>query len=172
MIETKPPFLLCVVAMLAVGVHSHSAEERYLHVVLPILVTVVANVIAVATPSVAARYLAIMLLPGSIFSSAIVQLSWISGSLSQPTRKRAVVVAFINCVANTANAWSQYMYYSSPRFIAAFLVNLGAAVLVVLSATVTFFYLKAQNRKIALDLDCGNTGPTAAQLAGGFRYML
>lgn len=46
-----------------------------------------------------------MLLPASFYSSAIVQLSWISGSLSQPAVKRAVAIALINCICNTPNIW-------------------------------------------------------------------
>lgn len=69
------------------------------------MVTVVANIIAVSTLNIGARYFAMMLLPASFYSSAIVQLSWISGSLSQPAVKRAVAIAMINCICNTPNIW-------------------------------------------------------------------
>lgn len=79
-------------------------QERFLHVALPLCVTVIANIIAVSTLSTAGRYFAMMLLPSSFYGSAIVQLSWISGSMSQPAVKRAACIALINCICNTPNS--------------------------------------------------------------------
>lgn len=45
-----------------------------------------------------------MLMPGSCYSAAIVILSWITGTLSQPAVKRASAIALINAVCNTPNS--------------------------------------------------------------------
>lgn len=132
----------------------------------------IANIIAVSTLNIAARYVAMMLMPMSFYSSAIVQLSWISGSLSQPAVKRAASIALINCICNTPNIWTSYTYYDSPRYVAAFAVNLGAAVIAIGIATATFFYLRRQNLKMEQGRSLGKSGPTAVQLAAGFRYVL
>lgn len=132
-----------------------------------------------------------MLMPASFYSSAIVQLSWISGSLSQPSVKRAASIALINCICNTPNSesfavcrieyqkkltplsvWTAYTYYDAPRYVAAFAVNLGAAVIAIGIATSTFLYLRRQNRKLDQGLSLGKNGPTAVQQASGFRYIL
>jgi hypothetical protein len=47
---------------------------------------------------------AMMLMPGSFYASSIVILSWITGSLSQPSVKRASAIALINAVCNTPNS--------------------------------------------------------------------
>lgn len=52
---TAPPFILCVFCMLINGFHSDRKQERYLHIVLPLAITVLANVIAVSTLNIAAR---------------------------------------------------------------------------------------------------------------------
>ncbi|KAK3718116.1 hypothetical protein LTR37_005231 [Vermiconidia calcicola] len=169
---TAPPFLLCVLCMLANGFHSDKKQERFLHIALPLTVTVLANIIAVATLNVGARYLAMMLMPASFYSSAIVQLSWISGSLSQPSVKRAVSIALINCICNTPNIWTAYTYYDEPRYVAAFAVNLGAAVIAIGMPTTTFLYLRRQNAKLDRGGSLGKSGPTAIQQASGFRYIL
>jgi len=44
-----------------------------------------------------------MLMPGSFYSAAIVVLSWITGTLSQPSIKRASAIAMINAICNTPN---------------------------------------------------------------------
>ncbi len=52
---TAPPFILCVICMLINGYHSDKKQERYLHIVCPLVVTLVANIIAVSSLSVPAR---------------------------------------------------------------------------------------------------------------------
>ncbi|KXT06944.1 hypothetical protein AC578_7103 [Pseudocercospora eumusae] len=169
---TAPPFCFCVICMLINGFWSDKRKNRYLHIAIPLCVTVVANIIAVSTLSVAGRYFAMMLMPASFYSSSIVQLSWISGSLSQPAVKRAASIALINCICNTPNIWTAYLYYDSPRYVAAFGVNLGAAVVAIGFATLTFVYLRRENAKMDQGKALGRSGPTERQQAAGFRYML
>ncbi|KAI7287239.1 putative MFS transporter [Hortaea werneckii] len=169
---TAPPFVLCVICMLINGYHSDKTQERFLHIACPLIITVIANIIAVSTLNISARYVAMMLLPASFYSSAIVQLSWISGSLSQPAVKRACAIALINCICNTPNIWTSYKYYDSPRYVAAFAVNLGAAVIAIGMATWTFYYLRRQNAMMDLGRALGKSGPTPTQQAAGFRYLL
>jgi NADH:ubiquinone oxidoreductase subunit K len=68
--------------------------------------------------------------------------------------------------------WTAYLYYDSPRYVAAFAVNLGAAVVAIGMATATFLYLRKQNLKLEQGLDVGRSGPTLRQREKGFRYML
>ncbi|KXH54183.1 TNA1 is necessary for nicotinic acid import into the cell [Colletotrichum salicis] len=112
---TAPPFLLCVITMLLNGFHSDRKQERFLHIVIPLCITLVANIIAVSTTTTAARYVAMMLLPGSFYAAAVVVLSWITGSLAQPSVKRASAIALINAMCNTPNIWGSYLYYGAPR---------------------------------------------------------
>lgn len=169
---TAPPFILCVICMLINGFHSDRTQERYLHIVVPLAITVVANIIAVSTLNIAARYVAMMLMPASFYSASIVVLSWITGSLNQPAVKRAAAIAAINAVSNTPNIWTSYLYRSAPRYIVAFGVNLAAAVLAILVATAIRFYLRRQNVKMDRGEDVGKSGPTEAQRVAGFRYTL
>lgn len=169
---TAPPFVLCVICMLINGFHSDRTQERYLHIVCPLAITVVANIIAVSTLNIAARYVAMMLMPASFYSASIVVLSWITSSLNQPTVKRAAAIAAINAVSNTPNIWTSYLYRSPPRYVVAFGVNLAAAVLAILIATVIRTYLRRENVKLDRGQDVGKSGPTEAQKMAGFRYTL
>ncbi|CAG8181560.1 unnamed protein product [Penicillium salamii] len=147
-------------------------QERYWHIVCPMAICMVANIIAVATLNTAARYVAMMLMPGSFYSAAVVVLSWVTGSLSQPSIKRASAIALINAICNTPNVWASYLYYSSPRYLAAFLVNLASSVLAIILATLTRMYLQRQNDKLDRGLYISGKGPTPAQVAAGFRYVI
>ncbi|KAL1953774.1 hypothetical protein VTO42DRAFT_2271 [Malbranchea cinnamomea] len=169
---TAPPFILCVICMLINGFHSDRTQERFYHIAGPLVITLVANIIAVSTVNIAARYVAIMLLPASFYSSAIVILSWITGSLNQPAIKRAAAIAFINTLCNTPNIWGSYLYYAPPRFLTAFLVNMAASALAIAFAVGTRIYLARQNAKLDQGKPPGKNGPTAVQIASGFRYIL
>ncbi|KAE8150843.1 major facilitator superfamily domain-containing protein [Aspergillus avenaceus] len=169
---TAPPYLLSVIAMIINGFHSDKKQERYLHILCPMIVCLVANIIAVSTLNTAARYVAMMLMPGSFYSASTILLSWVAGSISQPSIKRASAIALINAVCNTPNIWASYLYFSEPRHLAAFLVNLAAAALTIALATITRMYLGRQNHKLDQGMDTGRNGPTGAQKAAGFRYTL
>ncbi|KAF7631240.1 putative pantothenate transporter [Aspergillus flavus] len=169
---TAPPYVLSVVAMIINGFHSDKKQERYLHILCPMIVCLVANVIAVSTLNTAARYVAMMLMPGSFYSASTILLSWVAGSISQPSIKRASAIALINAICNTPNVWASYLYFSKPRYLVAFLVNLAAAALTIALATVTRMYLRRQNQRLDSGMDTGRSGPTAAQKSSGFRYTL
>lgn len=79
----------------------------------------------------------------------------------------------ISSLADLLSAvWASYLYYSEPRYLAAFLVNLAASVLAIILATGTRIYLTRQNSKLERGIDTGRNGPTPAQIAVGFRYMI
>ncbi|KAJ3533060.1 hypothetical protein NM208_g8155 [Fusarium decemcellulare] len=169
---TAPPFILCCLTMLVNGFHSDHKQERYFHIVCPLVVTLIANIIAVSTLNVGARYTAMMLMPASFYAGSTVLLSWITGTLNQPVAKRASAIALIISVCNTPNVWTPYLYNGAPRYLAAFAVNLAAAAGVIAIATVVRIYLKKQNWKLENGQDTGKSGPTEAQQSNGFRYML
>jgi hypothetical protein len=146
-------------------------QERYYHIAIPLLITVLANIIAVSTLNTAARYIAMMLLPASFYSSAVIILSWISGSLNQPKAKRAAAISLINAICNTPNIYGSYLFIGAPRYLLAFLVFLAASVGAIVMATVTRMYLMRQNRKLDSGVQVKN-GPTYAQIQSGFRYMI
>ncbi|KAH8887606.1 MFS general substrate transporter [Thozetella sp. PMI_491] len=169
---TAPPFLLCVFCMLINGFHSDRQQERFWHIVGPLSITLAANIIAVASVNTAARYVAMMLLPASFYSAAVVILSWITGSLSQPAKKRAAAIALINSMCNTPNIWGSYLYYAPPQYLTAFIVCIAATALAISFAVATRIYLRRQNAKMDRGQSTGKHGPTEEQIAGGFRYIL
>ena len=90
---TAPPYVLCCVAIIINGWHSDKTRDRAYHIMGPFVITIVANIIALSTTSIAPRYVAMMLLPASFYSASIVILSWIGSSITGPHAKRAVAYA-------------------------------------------------------------------------------
>ncbi|ORY30756.1 putative nicotinamide mononucleotide permease [Naematelia encephala] len=173
LVISAPPYLLCCVFMIINGWHSDKKQERTLHIIIPFCVTIIGNVIALSTTNVAARYFAMCILPPSFYGAFVIVISWISSSMTGPHIKRAIVFALINCLCNTPNIWTSYLYGNNgPRYIAAFSVDLAAAVGCVLFAAGTHLYLRRQNAKLDRGESLGQSGPTQIQIEGGFRYQL
>ncbi|KAL4866135.1 hypothetical protein BDV12DRAFT_199456 [Aspergillus spectabilis] len=152
-------------------------QERYWHIAYLMVICLAANIIVVATLNTAARfkltdYVVMVLMPGSFYAAATVVLSWVGGSLSQPTIERASAIALINAVRNTSNVWCSYFYGSSRRYLIAFLLNFPASALAILAATAPRRYLTKEKHKLEMGIDTGRNGPIVAQQAARFSYTL
>ncbi|WVR00120.1 hypothetical protein IAU59_007262 [Kwoniella sp. CBS 9459] len=169
---TAPPYILCCFAILLNGWHSDKKNERALHIAGPFVFTVIANIIAVTTTKIAPRYVAMCMLPASFYAPSIIILSWISSSMTGPAVKRACAYALINSLCNTPNIWTSYLYFDKPRYVAAFGVDLAAAVGAILFAGATWYYLRKQNQRLERGEDTGKHGPSALQIQEGFRFQL
>lgn len=139
---TAPPYVLAVLVTYANALHADKTGERYLHIVLPLCVSVAAFILAVTTTSLAPRYVAMMLMVStlpqdfhllirrsasswrpstrliavqvpSVYSGYVVALAWISNTMPRPPAKRAAGLAFINAVSNTSSIYASYMYPDS-----------------------------------------------------------
>lgn len=69
---------------------------------LPLFVGVAVFIIAVATTSIAARYVSMMLMVPGVYTGYVVALGWISNPLPRPPAKRAAALALINAVSNAS----------------------------------------------------------------------
>ncbi|RQM05622.1 hypothetical protein DH86_00001654 [Scytalidium sp. 3C] len=110
---TAPPYVLAVIVVFLNALHADRTGERFLHIVIPLCVAVFAFILAAATTSTAPRYVAMMLMPPSVYAGYVVALTWISNTLPRPPAKRAAGLAFINAVSNTSSIYASYMYPSS-----------------------------------------------------------
>ena len=94
---SAPPYIVAMFVLYFNGLHADKKGERTWHIVTPFMVSVIANIIALSTTKTAPRYVAMVLLPSSIYSSNILDFSWISANMTGSHNKRAVVFAFVNC---------------------------------------------------------------------------
>jgi hypothetical protein len=154
------------------GWSSDRTQNRSYHIAIPMCFTLVGNIIAVSTTATAPRYLAMCMLPVGFYCASTIVLSWIGANITGPSSKRAIVYALVNAFAQTPNIWSSYLYYSPPRFVPAFIVDLIASALAIAMAFVTRWYFKRENRKMDQGVDTGSHGPSEVQLRAGFRYQL
>ncbi|WYZ41473.1 hypothetical protein EsH8_V_000368 [Colletotrichum jinshuiense] len=147
---TCPPYVLCVITTCLNAWHADRTGERYLHIVLPLCVAMVAFILGAATHAVAPRYVSMMLMVPGIYTGYTTALAWISNTLPRPPAKRAAALAFINAVSNCSSIYASYLYpkKAGPQYTAAFIHNCVACFVAICAATVLRFVLVRLNRRL------------------------
>ena len=147
---TTPPYLIGAAMLLINAWHADKTGERYLHIVLPPLLALVSFIIAVTTSTFGARYTAMCLMIGGIYSGYVVALGYISNTLPRPASKRAAALALINCLSNVCQIYVPFLYpkNAGPKYTVAFCVDMGMSCMTIVFATVLRFVLKRLNQQL------------------------
>ncbi|KAH8432305.1 uncharacterized protein LDX57_009944 [Aspergillus melleus] len=147
---TTPPYLIGAVIMLANAWHADKTGERYFHIVISPVIALVSFILAVATTSFAARYVAMCLMVGGIYAGYVVALGYISNVLPRPASKRAAALALINCLSNVCQVYAPYLYpdEDNPRYLKAFVHNMAMSVMTILFGTILRIALVRLNKRL------------------------
>ena len=170
---TAPPYLLACIVCAAVAWNSGRTEERYWHTVIPIACALVGFVISSATTGIGPRYFGTMLMLPGVYTGFNMSMVWTANTIFRPAAKRAAALAFNNALATICSIYGSYLYpnNAAPRFVLAFSVNAGMALVAIVAATVLHFYLKKENKKLdekeRAELAQGIRTP-----GQGFRYLV
>jgi MFS family permease len=109
LLMSAPPWAFACLISLANAWHADKTQERFWHIVGPIIGGVVGFVISMSTENTAARYVALFL-QASSYAGFIVFYSWISSSFPRPPAKRAVAIAMINAFSQLGNICGSYVW--------------------------------------------------------------
>ncbi|CRG85121.1 putative transporter C11D3,18C [Talaromyces islandicus] len=180
---TTPPYLIGTIIVLINAWHADRTGERYLHMCIPPIVAIVSFILAMAGNNFAARYVAMCIMLGGIYSSYVVALGYISNILPRPAAKRAAALAFINCLSNVCQIYTPYLYPDSaaPRYITAFSVNIGMCSMTIIFSTILRVYLGRLNKQLdqeegtdlAVDAHANEEhGLPGLAVRQGFRFLL
>ncbi|KAG7192181.1 uncharacterized protein KQ657_001895 [Scheffersomyces spartinae] len=172
---TAPPYGIAVVATFIWARHADKTGERYFHVVIPLLLSMVSFIIAVATLSTAGRYFAMCMMVPSMYCAFTVILTWMSNCVPRPPLKRAISLSLMNCLANSTSIWNAYLYPSNdaPRYLKAFCCNIGFLAVSIILATILRIRISRLNKRIAQGTmnwwrELGNDG---SHISPDFRYL-
>lgn len=173
---TAPPYVLAVIAIYANAAHADRTGERFWHIAGPLSIAIIAYIIAATTLNIAARYVAMMLMVGSVYSAFVVELSWISNTMPRPPAKRAAALAFINAVSNCSSIYASYLYpkTAAPRYTVAMIVNCVMAVIAICAAVVLRFMLVRLNKKLdkGIFVEGAINGLPGEAARNGFRFKI
>ncbi|KAF1958251.1 MFS general substrate transporter [Byssothecium circinans] len=109
LLMSAPPWAFSCVVSLINAWHADRTQERFWHIVGPIIGGLVGFIISMCTENVAARYVALFL-QASAYAGFIVFYSWISSSFPRPPAKRAVAIAMINAFSQLGNIAGSYVW--------------------------------------------------------------
>ncbi|KAL4891189.1 major facilitator superfamily domain-containing protein [Aspergillus ambiguus] len=109
LLMSAPPWVFSCLFSLVVAWSSDRYQEKFWHIVGPVIVGLVGFIISMATLNVAARYVALFLQAAS-YAGFIVFYSWISSTFPRPPAKRAVAIAMINAFSQLGNVAGSYVW--------------------------------------------------------------
>ncbi|GLI80746.1 hypothetical protein PoHVEF18_009103 [Penicillium ochrochloron] len=125
---TAPPYAFAFICSLALSFHAAKKQERGFHIAVPLLFSLIGNVLAMFVPSTGG-----------------------SSSLPRPKAKRASALAIVNLMgAGVAHFYTSYMFPDSqkPRYYAGGGVMSGACLVCAVTALGIKWHLKRQNAEI------------------------
>lgn len=112
LLMSAPPWAFSCIVSLINAWHADRTQERFWHIVGPIIGGIVGFIISMCTLNTAARYVALFL-QASAYAGFICFYSWISSSFPRPPAKRAVAIAMINAFSQLGNIAGSYVWNMS-----------------------------------------------------------
>lgn len=177
LVLTVPPYMISVVSTYLWARHADKTGERFLHVTVPLLISLASFIISAATLNTGARYFAMCIMIPSLYCSFTIILTWMSNSMPRPPVKRAIAIALMNCLSNSTSIWNAYLYPSSdaPQYLVAFICNCVFIAIAAVFALLTRMRLVQLNKRIAngtmkWENELGK-GVDGSQISSDFRYL-
>lgn len=166
LILCAPPWLVATCFTLAVSRHSDRHGERCFHIVFALLCGIVGFLISILFVNKFIRYLSMFLMTSS-YAGFTCMLAWASGSASHPPEKRAVALAFINCISQLGNVLGSYNWPTAwgPSYSKSYLFCiLASSIGITFSLRFRQYLVKLNTQQEAKERRDG--------LEPGYRYML
>ncbi|OOQ84551.1 allantoate permease [Penicillium brasilianum] len=173
---TAPVWIVTFLVSLIVTYTSGKTNDRSLHIICLMLVSVAGGIICTATTNTGAKFFAMFLMPMGAVSAYQIIIAWVANSFPRPLVKRSAAIAIANMLGNTASIYGSYMWPSSsgPRYIPGGSATAVIALLVALIALVIRLVHQKMNRRLeaAESSEDVPLGDNLESRAVGFRYIL
>ncbi|KAL4931444.1 major facilitator superfamily domain-containing protein [Aspergillus undulatus] len=169
---TAPVWIATFLVSLVVTWTSGKTNDRSIHIISLMLVSIAGCIICTASTNVGARFLGMFLMPMGAVSAYQIIIAWVANSFPRPLVKRSAAIATANMIGNTASIYGSYMWPSSsgPRYIPGGSATAGVALLVAVMAYVIRCVHMRMNRGLVERENIGDDEVLDAPR--GFRYIL
>ncbi|KAJ5428950.1 hypothetical protein N7445_010404 [Penicillium cf. griseofulvum] len=172
---TAPVWVATFLISLLVTWTSGRTNDRSLHIICLMMISVVGGVVATVTTNIGARFFAMFLMPMGAVSAYQIIIAWVANSFPRPLVKRSAAIAIANMIGNTASIYGSYMWPSSsgPRYISGGSATAAIAFLVALVALVIRLMHVHMNKRLDETNPAGvHYNSDLETRAAGFRYIL
>ncbi|KAJ0415445.1 major facilitator superfamily domain-containing protein [Aspergillus carlsbadensis] len=116
---TAPVWIATFLVSLVVTWTSGKTNDRSIHIMCLMSVSIVGCIICTASTNIGARFLGMFMMPMGAVSAYQIIIAWVANSFPRPLVKRSAAIATANMIGNTASIYGSYMWPSSsgPRYI-------------------------------------------------------
>ncbi|KAL4881741.1 major facilitator superfamily domain-containing protein [Aspergillus karnatakaensis] len=170
---TAPVWIATFLVSLVVTWTSGKTNDRSIHIICLMCVSIVGNIICTASTNIGARFFGMFLMPMGAVSAYQIIIAWVANSFPRPLVKRSAAIATANMIGNTASIYGSYMWPSSsgPRYIPGGSATAGVALIVAVMAWVIRTVHARMNKGLELK---ENTAVDESELDAprGFRFIL
>ena len=162
---TVPVWFAAFIFSVAFTLHASKTNERTFHIIVAMLISLLGNVLVIATTNNGVRFFAMFLMPMGAFPGVQLILAWVVNSIPRPAAKRSIALAICNVISNAANIYGSYLYQSQfgPRYITGGIVISCAAALCCVMTLFMRYCLMRENKLAAMQVD-GTPGTTFRQI--------
>ncbi|KAL3442366.1 major facilitator superfamily domain-containing protein [Aspergillus insuetus] len=170
---TAPVWIATFLVSLVVTWTSGKTNDRSIHIMCLMTVSIVGCIICTASTNIGARFLGMFMMPMGAVSAYQIIIAWVANSFPRPLVKRSAAIATANMIGNTASIYGSYMWPASsgPRYIPGGSATAAVALGVAGMAFVIRVVHVRMNRKL---VEKENTVEREEELTAprGFRYIL
>ncbi|BGP05329.1 putative transporter [Rhodotorula toruloides] len=174
-----PPFVWAAIVAYFVSRDSDKRQERYLHIVVPLVFGIVGAIIAMTCrKSFGASYFALFLLASS-YAGFVVFYALVSSTFARPAMTRSISLAYVNAFSQLGNIAGSYVWQSKwgPSYAKSYGIVIAMFVATIIGLTVIRFDLVRLNKKLASRDEAEAKGQehhglSATDYPAGFRYTL
>lgn len=163
---TAPPWALLAITSLLNSFHSDYTRERWKHILIGPVLSLVGFIIGIARTDTAPRYVSMFLML-QMYTSYSLNYAWATTNIARPPIKRAAAIGIINIGANLPNVYVPYLFYGDvqPHFYAGFGFCIGMLTINIAIIFVIRFYLAHLNKKLDAGISVDGLDP-----ANKFRF--
>ncbi|KAL4937289.1 hypothetical protein BDV06DRAFT_203237 [Aspergillus oleicola] len=169
---TAPVWIATFLVSLVVTWTSGKTNDRSIHIIALMCVSIAGCIICTASTNIGARFLGMFLMPMGAVSAYQIIIAWVANSFPRPLVKRSAAIATANMIGNTASIYGSYMWPSSsgPRYVPGGSATAAVALLVAFMAFVIRMVHKRINRGLVERESVEDDEVLDAPR--GFRYIL
>ncbi len=99
---TAPPYFFAFFVAIGIAIHSGRKNERCFHIVVPMCVSAIGQIIYISKTRTGPRYFAMFLMTSGVYAAFNLVMAWISSAIPRPRTKRAVAMALCTGLANAS----------------------------------------------------------------------
>ncbi|PPQ68912.1 hypothetical protein CVT26_001849 [Gymnopilus dilepis] len=122
---TIPIYAVAFVGILVLCFLSDWRKERANYITWAGIIAMISFIVTVASNNDKVKYAFLCFAVGAVYASCPLTLLWVSGIIDHPAEKRAIAIALVNALGNSASIYGSFMWPAedAPRYISGFAIT-------------------------------------------------